>query len=76
MLLVNLTKPLFPLFVSLTFRLGPSETCAICVGLLGLLVALGTFPKAVEVNDIGHNCPVTVCGSYGRDRRTFPSVAG
>lgn len=76
MLLVNFTEPLFAPFISLTFRLGSSETCAVGVGLLGLPVAFDTFPKAVEVNDVGHNCPGTVCGSYDVDRRTFPSVAG
>lgn len=75
MLLVNFTEPLFAAFICLSFRFGPSETCAIGVGLLGLLVALGTFPKAVEVYDVGHNCPVTVCGSYEEERRTFPSTA-
>jgi hypothetical protein len=55
MLIQHFVRALRTLFGRLAFRLGPAEARTIAFGLPGLLLAIGTLPETVQIDQVPHN---------------------
>lgn len=61
MLVVKFTETFLALPIRFAFRFGSTEVQTIGGGLFGLLLAFAALPETLQVSNVTHNCPDTLC---------------